>query len=384
MNPLTELLAQGKSSQTEFKSEHVKPEDLAREIVALLNFMGGKILLGVEDDGTVSGVSRPDIEEWVMNVCRNNVSPPLVPLYQKFQVEGKSVVVLDIPAGVAKPYQTQKGDYYLRVGSTSRKAGREELARLFQDSGMVHDETKPIPNTSLTDLDWYRLREYFLNFHPAQLNIEAEEEGMRKRILQNLELLADDNGTVTVLGMLLFGKQPERHLPQSETLFAHFLGEEIGDDILDRKSLTGPVPSMLQDALRVSRLNLQTPAEIEGLTRVDFPVFPEKVLRELLVNAFIHRRWSLMGNVRVFLFSDRLEIISPGRLPNGVTIEKMKNSTHAARNPLLMKFAQDYHFVEKIGRGIPLVLREMKKLGAREPDFVESGEEFKVTLYRKS
>ena len=383
MSELKNLLAAGESSHLEFKSEQVKPEDLAKEIVALLNFQGGKILLGVEDNGVISGVARQDVEEWVINICRNNVVPQIIPGYQKLLVENKVIVVLDIPAGIAKPYHTQKGDYYIRAGSTARKASQEELSRLFQDSGLVHYETTPIAGTKLTDLNWQRLGDYFLNLHPARINLNNEDETARDRMLQNLDIFSQADGATTVAGMLMFGLNPERYLPQSEVLFAHFKGKEISDELLDRKSLTGPLPQIIEDAQRVLNLNLQSASTIEGMKRVDQVIFPDKVLREIIINALLHRRWGLMGNVRIFLFEDRLQISSPGRLPNGVTVEKMKESTHAPRNPILMKFLQDYHFVEKLGRGIPMAVREMKKLGTREPDFIESGEEFIVTLYRK-
>jgi len=174
MLELKNLIAAGESSHLEFKSEQVEPEDLAKEIVALLNFQGGKILLGVEDNGVVSGVARQDVEEWVINICRNNVVPQIIPGYQKLLVENKSVVVLDIPAGIAKPYHTQKGDYYIRADSTARKASREELSRLFQDSGLVHYETTPIAGTRVADLNWQRVHDYFLNIHPAQINFNNE------------------------------------------------------------------------------------------------------------------------------------------------------------------------------------------------------------------
>ncbi len=382
MIELKNLIANGESSNLEFKAEQVKPEDLAKEIVSFLNFQGGKILLGVEDDGAISGVSRPDVEEWVINICRNNVVPQIIPGYQKLLVEDKTVVVLDIPAGIAKPYHTQKGDYYIRAGSTARKASREELSRLFQDSGLVHYETTPIPGTTSLDLNWQLVFDYFLNIHSAQIDFNDEDEATRNRLMQNLDILAP-NGMATVVGMLVFGLHPERHLPQSEVLFAHFKGAEISDELLDRKNLTGPLPQIIGDAHRTLSLNLPSASTIEGMKRVEQIIFPDKVLRELIINALLHRRWGLMGNVRIFLFEDRLQISSPGRLPNGVTVEKMIDSTHAPRNPLLMKFLQDYHFVEKLGRGIPMVVREMKKLGGREPDFRESGEEFVVTLYRE-
>lgn len=210
MIELKNLIATGESSHLEFKSEQVKPEDLAKEIVSFLNFQGGKILLGVEDDGTIAGVSRPDVEEWVINICRNNVVPQIIPGYQKLSSEGKEVVVLDI---------------------------------LAQANG----------------------------------------------------------GAATVVGMLMFGLQSERHLPQSEVLFAHFKGNEISDDLLDRKSLSGTLPQIIEDAQRVLNLNLQTVSQIEGMKRVDDVIFPDKVLRELIINALLHRRWGLMGNVRIFL-----------------------------------------------------------------------------------
>lgn len=382
MTELKNLIAAGESSHLEFKAEQIKPDDLAKEIVSFLNFQGGKILLGIEDDGAISGVSRPDVEEWVINICRNNVVPQIIPGYQKLLVDDKAVIMLDLPAGIAKPYHTQKGDYYIRAGSTARKASREELSRLFQDSGLVHYETTPINGTTSADLNWQHVFNYFLNIHPAQIDFNDEDEAARNRLMQNLDILAP-NGATTVVGMLIFGLHPERHLPQSEVLFAHFKGTEISDELLDRKNLAGPLPQIIGDAHRVLSLNLPSASRIEGMKRVEQIIFPDKVLRELIVNALLHRRWGLMGNVRIFLFEDRLQISSPGRLPNGVTVEKMIDSTHAPRNPLLMKFLQDYHFVEKLGRGIPMVVREMKKLGGREPDFQESGEEFSVTLYRK-
>lgn len=101
---IKELITAGEHSQVEFKSSQVKPEDLAKEIVALLNFRGGKILLGVEDDGTITGVLHPDVEEWVMNICRNNVVPQIIPDYQQIALADREVVVLDVPPDIAKPF----------------------------------------------------------------------------------------------------------------------------------------------------------------------------------------------------------------------------------------------------------------------------------------
>jgi ATP-dependent DNA helicase RecG len=121
----------------EFKSESIKPMDLAEEIVAFSNSEGGEIWLGVEDDGTVSGLSR-SYEENVMNICRTACIPPITPRYETFDFEGKQVARIDIPRGKCKPYYTSRQKYFVRVGSTKRVASREELIRLFLASGAIH------------------------------------------------------------------------------------------------------------------------------------------------------------------------------------------------------------------------------------------------------
>ena len=379
---LLEIIANGENSAVEFKREAVRPEHLAEEIVAFANLEGGTIFIGVADDGFIEGVQREDLEEWLMNICSHNVVPAIIPFYEKVQVEGKTVAVLKIPKGTHKPYQTATGKYFIRVGSTKRLATREDLARLFQLSGMVHYDITPVPGTAEKDLDPDKLRNYFLEFNYFDLLEEPPEQ--RRRILVNADILArtEEQLCVTVGGLLIFGKEPARHLPQSGITYARFRGTDLTTEILDKKEINGTLPEVVERCATIIRDTVAVPAQIQEMKRQEKDVLPAVVIREALVNAVVHRNYSIAGaKIRVFRFADRVEVRSPGRLPNTVTVEKMKIGTSFARNPFLLKYMENLRYVDRLGRGIPMIIRQMKNLVGKEPGLEEKGEEFWLTLY---
>lgn len=359
----------------EFKSEGIKAADLADEIVAFANSEGGEIWLGVEDDGSVSGLSR-SYDEDVMNICRTNCIPPIQPLYDEFEIDGQRIARVSISSGKDKPYYTSRNRYYIRVGSTKRVASREELVRLFQSSGAVHYDTVEIDRATVRDLDLGQIGDYFTRYNISFLD---EPESERLRLMTHADLLGE-TGKPTLAGLLVFGLSPERLLPQSGISFAHFVGTEPGSELLDKQNILGPLPRQVEGGLATIKTNLRTPSTIEGVLRVESPAYPDRVYRELLVNACVHRNYSIYGaNIRVFLFDDRLEVISPGRLPNTVTIEKLPVGASFARNPVLMRLMENLGYVDKLGRGLPMVWQEARKLGL-QVQFIENGEEFKVIL----
>lgn len=181
---------------------------------------------------------------------------------------------------------------------------------------------------------------------------------------------------------MIFGKNPERHLPQSTVTFVHFKGNHITGDLLDRKDITGILPELIEKTVHVIKLNLEQASTIRGLKRIEAAKFPDEVLREVVTNAVAHRDYSIYGaNIRIFMFDDRIEFRSPGKLPNTVTIEKMKEGYSVARNPFIVKYLQNLRFIDKIGSGIPMILQKMKMLEAPEPLLKEEGEEFVLTLF---
>lgn len=380
---LIDIINMGESSYVEFKEEQIKPNDLAGEIVSFANTEGGTIIIGVADDGIVKGVSIEDIEEKIMNICRNNCIPSIIPIYQEIYLDCAKIVVLTIPKGPNKPYYTVDKKYYIRVGTTKRIASREELMRLFQASGAVHFDISPVEGTTKRDLNTDLIRDYFMKYNMFDIYEETEETV--NRILVNADILKESVGVkeCTVGGLLIFGKRIDDKLPQNGISFAHFKGNDITEDLIDKKQIVGNLPDIVEQALVVIKNNIKTPSTIVGAIRNEKEIYPTVVLREALVNAVVHRNYSIVGSkIRVLMFEDRIEFHSPGKLPNTVTIDKMKIGVSYSRNPFLVKYMENLRYIDQLGRGIPMIIKNMKNIGAREPELKEIGEEFVLIIYR--
>ncbi|WP_287600413.1 RNA-binding domain-containing protein [Thiothrix sp.] len=374
---LETLIQQGENAAVEFKALPLRPEALAREMVAFANSAGGTILLGVADDGIVLGIDGSEqLEEWVMNIARTAVIPALTVTYETVAINATRVAVVGVPKGSDKPYQT--GDKYLmRVGSTNRVATQAELMRLFQMSGVFHYDTLPVPNASINDLNMAALDSYFANYG---FEFSKEADIARRQLLINTDILAP-SGEPTIGGLLMFGINPSRYLPQAAIMFAHFNGLEIAAELIDRQEIIGTLPQQVDAAVAVMKNNLLRPSTIEGMKRKDTRQLPpDKVLREMVVNACVHRNYAIAGSrIRIFMFDDRIECISPGRLPNTVTVAKLRSGVSYASNPVLLKFMDNLRYIDRLGRGFPMIYREMQQIG-KEVNVYELGEELRVVL----
>lgn len=372
---LESLIPSSENIYVEFKTEQVSTKVLAEEIVAFANAEGGVIWLGIDDNGTPSGLSR-SYEEDVMNICRTSVIPPIRPLYRELKAERKTVAEITIPKGIDRPYYTSRNKYYIRVGSTKRIASREELIRLFQASGLFHYDLIEIDQAVFSQLNLSEIADYFDRY---QISFTQESEEEKQRLIRVSDITGQ-NGKPTVGGLLVFGISPERVLPQSGISFAVFKGVELDAELTDKKYFTGNLPRQIDNALEAIKANIPVSSTIIGAKRVEKAHYPDKVFRELLVNSCVHRNYSITGShIRIFIFRDRIEFISPGRLPNTVSIEKLPVGTSFARNPLLVRLMENLGYMDKLGRGLPMVCLAAKKLG-RQVEFIDKGEEFRVIL----
>lgn len=401
---LLEVIANGENSGVEFKRDDIRPEQLAKEIVAMLNFQGGMVLLGVEDDGTVSGVQRDNLEEWVMNTIQSKIHPMLLPFYQEVKLDGQTVVVVSFPQGISKPYVVRdrgKEEIYIRVGSTSRLATREQQMRLFELGGMLHTEVMPVPGTDIRSLDDARLINYLRDIL-RDPEIPTTPEEWQSRLL-GLGFLTEAAGSVccTIAGLVLFGKNPRRHLKQAGLRLFAFDGTDKTyraelDGLLDgpmvgRWDVTDGGKTLVDGGLVERFIDTISPfirqesdSVNAGLRRETEWFYPLAAIREVFVNALAHRDWTRFVEIEVGSYRDRLEVISPGALPNSMSIEKMKAGQRSPRNPLIMEVLRDYGYVDYRGMGVrtkivPLTLAHT----GREPDFSVTDDYLKTTLYRK-
>jgi len=377
---LKELLSGGESSHVEFKSMGIRPESFARELAAFSNTLGGTILIGVDDDALISGLSDDRRwDEWTSNIARNAVNPSVMPDISFIDVEDRRILRVDVAKGKDKPYQTvHDGKYWLRVGSTVRQATKEELSRLFQAAGLVHYDISPVEGSSVRDLDERKIAEYFSSVY--ELDYLAADEAEKTRILRNSNITTEveDSIAATVGGLLVFSEYPERYLPQAVISLAVFNGNEPADPVIQKKEIAGALPGQVEAAMTFASLFVPEPVILDdSARRRDSAVIPRGVLREALVNALCHRDYSISTRkTQLFIFKDRLEIRNAGRLANTLTLEMIRYGNSAPRNMFLVKLMDNLRYIDGLGRGVPMILRSM---GDRA-EFSEDGDLFKLIL----
>ena len=337
---LRRRIANGENSGVEFKRDDLRPRTLAKELVAFANFDGGEVLLGVDDDGSIEGLRRDpgETEEWVMNVARDKIRPSLIPHFQVIRdVEpDRHVAVIRVDKGwtVHARYHNDKEEYYIRVGSEARAMRHEELERAFQRRAGLRPELRPVTGMSLEDLDRRRLRDYFTRIRGRDVpdSRTAEEEDRWRELLVNTEIMTDETEVPvgTLAGVLLFGRTPKRHLPQSGVMAVAYPGSEKEYATVEREDIRGAMVGLfsetngrpelvdagvVEQAMAFVRRNTRVRSEIEeGGRRIDEREYPMEAVREAIVNALVHRDY-LMDATDVEL---SLRGSNRGHLPRSV------------------------------------------------------------------
>jgi ATP-dependent DNA helicase RecG len=401
---LLEIVANGENSGVEFKRDDIRPEQLAKEVVAMANFQGGRVLLGVEDDGSISGIQRPRLEEWVMDVFQSKIHPMILPFYEEVKLDdGNAVAVISFPMGISKPYVVRergREEVYIRVGSTSRLATREQQMRLFELGGMLHTEVMPVPRTDISCLDDARLTNYIKDIL-RDPDVPQSPEEWQTRLL-GLSFLTEAAGNVccTIAGLVLFGKSPRRYLKQAGLRVMAFNCEDKEyqaalDEIIDgpmvgrldtehgeTQLVDGGIIERFMDAMRPF-ISQEADQINEGLRRDTKWFYPLEAVREAIINALAHRDWTRFVEIEVASYSDRLEVISPGALPNSMTVEKMKAGQRSPRNTIVMEVLRDYGYVDFRGMGVRTKIVPLTKaLSGKEPEFDLTDDHLKTVLYR--
>lgn len=385
LQELQERIARWENLHTEFKEWPVHPDELAASLVAFANTDGGQLILGVDQYCSVTGIEEPDrIIFDVDRIATNNCEPPIVVTQDVLRIEDcstqkfgdskdlqkKHVVVINVPKGEARPYRTDSGLCYIRTTFGRRAASWRELLRLFQATESLYYDETPLPRLTLTDLDLDALDRYLETTGQAELKDQPE------RLLANWGLLS--KGHPTIAGLVLFGREPQKHLPFAQINAARFPGTDSSEEPSDRKDLTGRLLDVIDQAERFLDLHLRTPHEIHGFEPEPKPELPKEALREAVVNAVAHRDYTVRGPIRLFIFDDRVEIHTPGKPPNTVDEGAMRAGAHVMRNPRIYARLSDAGLVTRAGTGVRRIIRLVKEAVGRDIEIVIR--EFEVLL----
>jgi len=391
-------LSAGEDSLAEFKELRIEQgtvtspntESFAGELVAFANADGGVIFLGVSDSGVVQGI--PDdavgkVEAWLVNVATSNCDPPIRPVIRRLRLPAplgtpKLVLLCEVRKSLYV-HRTAGGRWYVRVGSQKRDLTAHELSRLLQQRGRsyVFDE-QAVMTATLEDLDRSALERYFV----APAAIPQPDLWRNTKVVTRDD---SDGDRPTVAGLLAFGKEVRSHLPSAYVEAAVYAGTRLDSEYLNHaESIEGPVPQQIDRAVEfVDRFMLRPARKPSG--RKDYPQYSKGTVHEAIVNAVAHRDYSLSGaKIRLYLFDDRMEIYSPGSLPNTLTLESMPFRVFT-RNQLLVSFLSRMRsattglaFLESRGEGVRRILEEGERFSGRRPEYrLLDGQELLLTLW---
>ena len=350
----------GEDSTRQFKREPSADAKMAGEIVAFANSGGGRIFVGVEKDGSIVGLTGKEAEkvgEDMAKVAWDSVRPPFSILSKSIPTGDGIVVVIEITDGASKPYCDNKGVYWVKNGPDKRQVkSPEELARLFQSGEKLYAESQVVAASTLEDFDHERFERFYETKYSETPPSRTEEGEAYQRTLENLELV--DSGRVTVAGLLLFGKRLSVLLPEMKIDAIWFKGtERDSSEWHDQRTITGTLTKQYDEGMGfLKRWNARVQGE-GSFNQTGRHEVPETVFEELLVNALIHRDYFIKDSIKLFIFDDRIEIRSPGKLPNSLTVDQIRKGVRRSRNVLLASFAPDLLNFRGIGSGIVRALK---------------------------
>ena len=377
---LLSIIANGEDSTHQFKANITNANAIASEMTAFSNSRGGQILIGVCDDGSIAGLSSYEIGEiskLIANAATNNIKPAINPISQNFTLPNGMVLVLTVESGLNKPYMDYQGYIWVKNASDKRRVtAREELQRMFQETALLHADEIIVPGTSIADVD----REFFESFFEKVVGEPLDEQDLPlAQLMENMNLMKA--GELNRCGALLFALRPQFRLPMFMVKAVAFPGVDIADlTYIDSQDITGKLSDVFLKSMSFVLSNIHYQQKEQSINSVGEPEIPRIVFEELIANALIHRDYFVSAPVKVLVFSDRVEIVSPGHLPNNLTIENVKLGNSNVRNPILASFAPRVLPYRGLGSGI---LRAIKAYP--DIDFIDDrdGNVFKVVIYRK-
>ena len=371
----------GETSTVQFKQRFTSTKQIAEEFVAFANSKGGRLILGVEDKtGKILGLAYDEIQSAsreLGNVANDQVRPTIFLQTETVEVEGKMLLVADIQEGINKPYKDLQGNIYVKQGADKRRLTENtEILRLFHESSRFAPDESPVYGTSINDVDSRLFASYIRKVYEC----EVEDFGIPyEQLLNNLRIL-DEQGHLTLAGLMFFGKQPQKYCPSFMIKAVSFYGNDLGGmEYRDSKDIEGTIPEMFEQGMMFLKSNLHQVQAGQNFNSVGKLEVSQVALEEILQNSLVHREYIKTAPIRLLIFDNRVEIISPGALADGLTVDDIKLGITFQRNQLIAGFCAKTMLYRGLGSGL---LRAHKDGAKMQFINSESGKQFTTIIYR--
>lgn len=361
----------------EFKRDASSLESLLKSVVAFSNTSGGIILIGVEDNGVISGLSAPGkVQEQIASGIADRIKPQLLPDFQIVSVEEKQILAVQVDYVPAPHYLSDKGDVagvYVRLGNTNRIASPEAVNEMRRSARHPFFDKTPCDNVS-----------------ESQLNMTLIQKTLSKYPIDTAKLLSlgiltqrGKHLLATNGGVILFGTAEAKQMffPYAEVRCARFAGTTRAE-FIDRLEIEDGLLSAIEEVPKFIRRNTKMMGKFGAMQRRDIPEYPVDGIREALVNALVHANYEISGTrIFVAIYDDRLEIQNPGVMPPGMSIEQFKAGISRVRNPVIARVFGELEFIEEWGSGYKRIVAACAKAGYPEPRWEELGTVLRVTFF---
>ena len=375
---LRKAIQAGPGPKTILLGARATARKIAEALVALANAHGGLVVLGATNARKLVGVGDGDLARELMTSAALIPTPPLIlPLPELVEVDGKTLCVSRVPAGLPHVYSV-RGQYLVRSGRETRPLMPHELRTLLINRSEASFEAQTPRGATLEALDPDRIEAY-----RDQLHLPPDTDTHDLLLSRGCLAETDKGLRPTIAGLLLFGKNPQRWLRSAEITGVRYAGPTMSDDFI-REDIRGVLPDQIRRAEAFVNANMRRGMRIRGMQREEVPEYPISVVREAIVNAVAHRDYSIRGdNIRILMFSDRMEVYSPGRLPGHVTLDNIVEERYS-RNEAIVQVLSEMGFIERLGYGIDRMIRVCEEEGLPPPEFTETSAGFKVTIHSQA
>lgn len=372
------------SSKLEFKSIIPANAKIIKTIIGFCNAKGGKLIIGVKNDGTIEGVSEDTAHqamEWLDHAIYKACTPPIFPLIYQQRINDKVLLIIEVSSGTNKPYyQKSLGlaeGTFIRLGRSTVKADANIIEELkWQSRGISYDQL-PLYHTTIEDLDNTKIQ-YFLDHRRNGITSNLTEA-----FLRSYEIIKKEHSTdyATTAGILLFGKSPQQFLSEAYILCCHF------SDFKDREAIAsrtckGTLFEQFDESFDFIMERINKSFKIEKRKREEHWEIPPIAIREVLMNAILHRNYHINAPIKISIYSNQIEFFSPGGLPGPIDTSELESGITYVRNTSIAKILWEAKYIEKMGSGFITLFKSYRKEGLLPPEVIEGTNFVKCILPR--